>query len=94
MAHWIVNAITLAYEAQGVPCPLRLRAHSTRGVALSRALARGASLADICRSAGWATHNMFTRFYVSNRFPPVFSPQTGSGTERPCSESAGGVLKA
>ncbi len=47
MAHWIVDAITLAYEAQGVPCPLRLRAHSTRGVASSWALARGASLADI-----------------------------------------------
>ncbi len=38
MAHWIVDAITLAYEAQGVPCPLRLRAHSTRGVASSWAL--------------------------------------------------------
>ncbi len=24
MAHWIVDAISLAYEAQGVPCPLRL----------------------------------------------------------------------
>ncbi len=63
MAHWIVDAITLAYEAQGVPCPLRLRAHSTRGVASSWALARGASLADICRAAGWATPNTFARFY-------------------------------
>ncbi len=35
MAHWTVDAITLAYETQGVPCPLRLRAHSTRGVASS-----------------------------------------------------------
>ncbi len=35
MAHWIVDAIALAYQAQGVPCPLRLRAHSTRGVASS-----------------------------------------------------------
>ncbi len=41
MAHGIVDAITLAYVAQGVPCPLRLRAHSPRGVALSWALARG-----------------------------------------------------
>ncbi len=92
MAHWIVDAITLAYEAQGVPCPLRLRAHSTRGVASSWALARGASLADICRAAGWATPNTSIAC-VSNRFPPVFSPQTGSGTERPCSESACGVPK-
>ncbi len=35
MAHWIVDAITLAYQAQGVPCPFRLRAHSTRSVASS-----------------------------------------------------------
>ncbi len=72
MAHWIVDAITLAYEAQGVPCPLRLRAHSTRGVASSWALARGASLADICRAAGWATSNTFARFY-SLRVEPVSS---------------------
>ncbi len=72
MAHWIVDAITLAYEAQGVPCPLRLRAHSTRGVASSWTLARGASLADICRAAGWATPNTFARFY-SLRVEPVSS---------------------
>ncbi len=72
MAHWIVDAITLAYEAQGVPCPLRLRAHSTRGVASSWALAPGASLADICRAAGWATPNTFARFY-SLRVEPVSS---------------------
>ncbi len=47
MAHWLVDAITLSFEAQGVPCPLRLRTHSTRGVASSWALAHGASLADI-----------------------------------------------
>ncbi len=62
MAHWIVDAIALAYQAHGVSCPLRLRAHSTRGVASSWALARGASLTDICRAAGWATPNTFARF--------------------------------
>ncbi len=72
MAHWIVDAITLAYEAQGVPCPLRLRAHSIRGVASSWALARGASLADICRAVGWVTPNTFARFY-SLRVEPVSS---------------------
>ncbi len=55
LAHWIVEAITLAYQSQGVPCPLGVRAHSTRSVASSHALAHGASLADICRAAGWAT---------------------------------------
>ncbi len=72
MAHWIVDAITLAYQAQGVPCPFRLRAHSTRSVASSWALARGASLTDICRAAGWATPNTFARFY-SLRVEPVSS---------------------
>ncbi len=78
MAHWIVDAIALAYQAQGVPCPPRLRAHSTRGVASSWALARGASLTDICRAAGWATPNTFARFY-SLRVEPVSSRVLTSG---------------
>ncbi len=78
MAHWIMDAIALAYQAQGVPCPLRLRAHSTRGVASSWALARGASLTDICRAAGWATPNTFARFY-SLRVEPVSSRVLTSG---------------
>ncbi len=72
MAHWIVDAIILAYEALSAPCPLRLRAHSTKGVASFGALACGASLADICRAAGWATPNMFIGFY-SLRVEPVSS---------------------
>ncbi len=85
MAHWIVDAITLAYQAQGVPCPFRLRAHSTRSVASSWALARGASLTDICRAAGWATPNTFARFY-SLRVEPVSScvlTSNGRSTEGP-----------
>ncbi|ROL45983.1 hypothetical protein DPX16_15542 [Anabarilius grahami] len=82
MAHWIVDAIALAYQAQGlpqgVPCPLRLHAHSTRGVASSWALARGASLTDICRAAGWATPNTFARYY-SLRVEPVSSRVLASG---------------
>ncbi len=72
MAHWIVDAITLTYEAQGAPCLLRLSAHSTRGVASSWVLACGASLADICRAAGWMSPNTFARFY-SLRVELVFS---------------------
>ncbi len=63
LAHWIVEAVALAYQSQGEPCPLGLRAHSIRSVAFTHALAHGASLADICRAAGWATPNTFTRFY-------------------------------
>ncbi len=67
-----------------------------KGKAVSKQrMSHGASLADICRAAGWPipTRSLGSIAYVSNRFPPVFSPQTGSGTERPCSESACGVLK-
>ncbi len=76
--HWIVDAIALAYQAQGVPCPLRLHAHPTRGVASSWALARGTSLTDICRAAGWETPNTFARFY-SLRVEPVSSRVLTSG---------------
>ncbi|XP_057180897.1 uncharacterized protein LOC130548268 [Triplophysa rosa] len=70
LAHWIVDAVKAAYQSLNRPCPLGVRAHSTRGVASSWALARGASLADICRAAGWATPNTFARFY-NLRVEPV-----------------------
>ncbi|KAI7801460.1 reverse transcriptase/ribonuclease H/putative methyltransferase, partial [Triplophysa rosa] len=70
LAHWIVDAVATAYQSQDRPCPLGGRAHSTRGVASSWALAQGASLADICRAAGWATPSTFVRFY-NLRVEPV-----------------------
>ncbi|CAM4450934.1 unnamed protein product [Leuciscus chuanchicus] len=72
LSHWIVDAIALAYQQQGRPCPLGVTAHSTQSVASSCALAHGASLADICRAAGWATPNTFARFY-NLRVKPVSS---------------------
>ncbi|XP_073699777.1 complement factor H-like [Garra rufa] len=57
LALWIVDAICLAYQFQDEPCPLGVRAYSTRGVSSSWYLAHGASLADICRAAGWVTPN-------------------------------------
>ncbi len=79
LAHWIVVAVALAYQSQGEPCPLGVRAHSTRSVASSQALAHGASLADICRAAGWATPNTFARFYNLrvSQFLPSFFPCVG-----------------
>ncbi len=76
LAHWIVEAVALAYQSQGEPCPLGVRAHSTRSVASSHALVHGASLADICRAAGWATPNTFARFY-NLRVEPVSSRVLG-----------------
>ncbi len=77
LAQWIVEAVALAYQSQGEPCPLAVRAHSTRSVASSHALAHGASLADICRAAGWATPNTFARFY-NLRVDPVSSRLLGN----------------
>ncbi len=73
LAHWIVDTIALAYQSQGEPCPLGV----TRSVASFYALAHGASLADICRAAGWATPNTFARFY-SLRVEPVSSRMLGN----------------
>ncbi|KAI2662349.1 putative malate:quinone oxidoreductase [Labeo rohita] len=70
ISHWLVDAIRMAYQARGLPCPLGVRAHSTRGVAASAAFANGASLTDICKAAGWATPNTFARFY-NLRMEPV-----------------------
>ncbi len=90
LAHWIVEAVALAYQSQGEPCPLGVRAHSNRSVASSHALAHIASLADICRAAGWATPNTFARFY-NLRVEPVSSHVLGrNGRE----ELAGVTLAA
>ncbi len=89
LAHWIVEAVALAYQSQGEPCPLGVRAHSTRSVASSHALVHGASLADICRAVGWATLNTFARFY-NLRVEPVSSRVLGNGRE----ELAGVTLAA
>ncbi len=77
LAHWLVEAFALAYQSQDEPCPLGVRAHSTRSVASSHALAHGASLTDICRAAGWATPNTFARF-DSLRIEPVSSCVLGN----------------
>ncbi len=77
LAHWIVEAVALAYQSQGEPCPLGVRAHSTRSVASSHALAHATFLADIYSAAGWATPNTFARFY-SRRVEPVYSRVLGN----------------
>ncbi len=72
-----MDAVALAYLSHGEPCPLGVRAHSTRSVASSHALAHTAFLADICRAAGWVTPNTFARFY-SLRIEPVSSRVLGN----------------
>ncbi len=63
MSHWMVEAISLAYEARGLTSPLGLRAHSTRAVASSQAVLKGSSLEDVCAAAGWSSPGTFIKFY-------------------------------
>lgn len=63
VSNWIVQAIALAYQVRGLPSPLALRAHSTKGMASSQALQMGVPLQEICEAAGWATPHTFIRFY-------------------------------
>jgi len=48
LSKWVVEAISLAYESAGQPSPLAVRAHSTRGMAASKAFVSGVPIGDIC----------------------------------------------
>jgi hypothetical protein len=63
ISRWIVEAISAAYEVRNLPSPLLLKAHSTRGVASSKALLAGISLQEVCDAAGWASPHTFIRHY-------------------------------
>ncbi|CAM4341551.1 unnamed protein product [Leuciscus chuanchicus] len=63
MSKWVVEAISLAYEAAGQPSPWAVRSHSTRSMADSKALISGVSLQDVCDAAGWSSPHTFVRFY-------------------------------
>ena len=66
LSHWVVDTIQEAYKGAGIPAPAGVRAHSTRGLATSWALWRGASLSEICRAASWSTPSTFIRSYCMN----------------------------
>ncbi len=63
MSYWIVEAISLAYEAHGLTSHLGLRAHYTRAVASSQAFLKGSSMEDVCAVAGWSSPSTFIKFY-------------------------------
>ncbi|KAG1957248.1 gastrula zinc finger protein XlCGF57.1-like [Pimephales promelas] len=92
LSHWIVDTIALAYQQQGRPCLLGVTAHSTRSVASSWALAHGASLADICRAAGWATPNTFARFNNLQVEPVSSLVLAHPASTGPAQAGGGGVM--
>ena len=63
LSQWIVEAIQLAYASSGVELPDGLRAHSTRGMSASWALAKGVPIQDVCAAASWATPSTFATYY-------------------------------
>ncbi len=63
ISRWIVETITACYESSGLPLPLGVKAHSTRGVAASKAFSAGVPVSDICNAAGWSTPSTFVQFY-------------------------------
>ncbi|XP_073690968.1 uncharacterized protein [Garra rufa] len=85
LSHWLVEAISLAYESKGVRPPEGLRAHSTRGVAASWALFNGVSLQDICAAASWASPHTFVRYYrLDVTQTPVAHSVLGVGSSLGC----------
>ncbi len=63
LSRWIVDAIIVAYESSDLPSPLGVKAHSTKGMAASKAFLAGVPIQDICDAAGWSTPLTFVRFY-------------------------------
>ncbi|KAK0147363.1 hypothetical protein N1851_013231 [Merluccius polli] len=66
LSRWVVEAIRQAYTDTEGPTLPGLRAHSTRGMATSWALWRGASLQEICKAATWSTASTFAKYYSLN----------------------------
>ncbi len=90
LAHWIVDAIALAHQSQGEPCPLGVSAHSIWSVASSYALVHGASYTSAELRAGQhrATSQDSTVFALSQFLPVCWV----TGNER--EELAGVTLAA
>ena len=60
ISNWIVQTIKEAYSDEN----MKVNAHSTRAVAPSWALFKGASMKSILDSADWALESTFTKFYL------------------------------
>ncbi len=63
LSRWIVDTITTGYESSDLSSLLRVRAHSTRGMAAPKAFSSGVSMNNISNAAGWSTSLTFVRFY-------------------------------
>lgn len=63
LGRWLQATITKAYEAQALPVPRCLTAHSTLSASTLAAWATQASLEEVCQAAAWTSPNPFIRHY-------------------------------
>ncbi len=62
LSKWIIDIIALAYSFLGQQFPMRVRAHSTRGVTSSWVCSNGVSIAEIYAATSWASPSILARF--------------------------------
>ena len=60
ISNWIVQAIRTAYSNEN----MKVNAHSTRAIAPTWALYKGASVQSLLDSADWKLESTFTKFYL------------------------------
>ena len=63
LSRWLLEAIRLAYSSKGLDVPDGLKAHSTRAMASSWAVAKGVSIQEVCLAANWSSASTFATFY-------------------------------
>ena len=57
---WLVKIVQTAYSDES----MRVNTHSTRAIAASWALYKGASIKTIIEAADWASESTFVKFYL------------------------------
>ncbi len=62
LSKWIIDIIALAYSFLGQQFPMRVRAHSTRGITSSWVCSNGVSIAEIYAATSWASPSILARF--------------------------------
>ena len=63
LSRWILDAIRLAYSSKGMDLPDGLKAHSTRAMASSWAVAKGVSIHEVCVAVNWSSSSTCATFY-------------------------------
>ncbi len=79
LVHWIVEAVALVYQSQGEPCPLGVRAHSTRSVASShawRTVPLWQTSAEV-RAGRHRTPSQDSTIFALSQFLPVYWVSNG-----------------